>query len=248
MAETDVVAQSVVTAESEADNHIAASDGNQQGESDWTKDFDEGLRKKVEKFKTPKDLATGYTELEAYQSKSFQDMTPDQQEKYLKRLGLPEKPEEYELSAITLPEGHSRPVTAASEFKAIMKELKLTKDQGKRLDDWMMKRAADSIIAQRTAVKKRADENESALRTSWAASYEANNANVEKLIKFGGDKFVQVMNNGPGKDAVIREGLYAISKLIAEETFEKGRVEERNKTSIPSGFVFDVSKSPELLQ
>lgn len=242
MAEQDVVAD-IVTGS--ADNHKEPTDDNPQGASDWAKGFDEGLQKKVEKFKSPKDLATGYAELEAYSSKSFQDMTPDQQEKYLKRLGLPEKPEEYELSAIVLPEGRTRPDTAKAEFRNIMKTLKLTKDQGKGLDEWMMKRAADTIVAQRAAFKKQAEEQESALRTSWAAAFDSNTANVEKLISFGGDEFVKRMNEGPGKDPTIRKGLYAISKLIADETFVAGRV-ERAKTGQTDGLVFDASKSPEL--
>jgi len=244
MAETDVVTSAVVAGLPE--NRAAVTDDNQPGASDWAKDFDEGLRKKVDKFKSPKDLATGYVELETYSSKTLQDMTPDQKEKFLKRLGLPEKPEEYELSNVTLPEGNTRPASAAAEFKAMMKTLNLTKDQGKGLDEWLMKRASDSIIAGRAAAKKQGEDNESALRASWGASFDANNTAVDRVIRLGGDKFVQRMNDGLGKDPVLREGFYAISKLMADETFVAGRA-DRTKAGSPPGFVFDVEKSPELM-
>jgi len=245
MAETDLIAAAVTGA---ADNHEGDTKDNQQGASDWTKDFDEGLRKRVEKFKTPADIAKGYVELETYSSKSLQDMTDSEKEKFFKRLGLPESPEGYELSGVVLPEGIPQNPDADKAFKDLAKSLRLTKDQAKGGHEWLMKRASDAIIAQRQAVRKQGDDAESTLRTSWGVSFDANSQAVEKVIRLGGDKFVQSMNNGPGKDPVIREGLYAISKLMADETLVSGRVPERKKEekAIPDGFVFDPSLSPEL--
>jgi hypothetical protein len=245
MAEKDVVTDAVVAAK--AGNPAVVTDDNPQGASDWTKDFDDDLKKKVERFKGgPKELAKAYVELETYQSKAFQDMTPDQQEKYLKRLGLPESAEEYELSSIVLPDKHERPATAAAEFRTLMKSLNLTKDQGKRLDEWMMKRAADNITAASAAAKRQAEEREAALRTSWGAAYDGNGANVEKLIRLGGDQFVQAMNAGPVKEPAIREGLYAISKLFADDTLVSGKVDRKSKETRPD-LLFDPSMAPELL-
>jgi hypothetical protein len=246
MAETDPAVAAVT---GDADNHKGEAKDNQQGASDWAKDFDEGIRKRIEKFKTPADLAKGYVELETYSSKGLQDMTDSEKEKFFKRLGLPESPEGYELSGVTLPEGIPQNPDADKAFKELAKSLRLTKDQAKGGHEWLMKRAATAIIAQRAASKKQAEDAENSLRTSWATAYDANQAAVEKVIRLGGDKFVQFMNNGPGKDPTVREGLLAISKMFADETLVSGKPPGKQKTegTVPQGFVFDPSKSPELV-
>jgi hypothetical protein len=243
MAEVDVVAAAVTGA---ADNHDTTADDNHNGSSDWAKGLDDGLKKKVEKFKTPSDLAKGYVELEAYSSKAFQDMTDSEKEKYFKRLGLPESPEAYELSGVVLPEGINQDPKADAEFKTVAHALKFTKEQTKSAHEWLMKRAANSIIAQRAAAKKQAEDRESALRTSWGVSFDANDAAAKKAIALGGDAFVQFFNSGPGKDPVIREGFLAISKLMADETLVSGKPPRRETATVRPGMVADFSKSPEL--
>ena len=244
MAEVDPAA-AIVTEGKTDDNHGAKAEGNQQGASDWAKDFDEGLRKRVEKFKTPADLAKSYVELETYSSKSFQDMTPEQKEKYIKRLGLPESPDGYELSTVSLPQGIERSPRADAEFKKLVHDMKLTKEQAKGIHEYSMRKFSESVIAAREAEKRQSEEKENALRTAWGAALEANNQSVEKLIRLGGDEFVQAMNSGPGKEPSIRKGLFEISKLLANETLVSGRVEQPKSQARP-GFVVDFSKSPEL--
>lgn len=221
---------------------VAGNDNGKEGElynqeGPWFKDLDEGLRKRVEKFKTPADLAKGYVEVETDRSRIIESQ----------RVALPDSPEGYELSTATLPDGIPHSKEGDAEFKATVHSLKLTKDQAKGLHEWATKRAATSIIAQREAARKRTEDDESSLRSVWGTSFDGNQTAVEKVIQLGGDKFVERMNNGPGKDPIIRAGLYAISKLFADETMVSGRVEQRKDQAEPRpGFVFDTSKSPEL--
>ena len=112
-----------------------------------------------------------------------------------------------------------------------------------------MKRAANGISAQRAAMKRQTEEREAALRAAWGTSHDANQAAVDKVLALGGEEFVKYMNSGPGKEAVVRQGLYAISKQFADETLVSGRVKVgAAKTENRPGFVFDTSKSPELAQ
>jgi len=232
MAETDVATGLVA---GKTDNDKKDDQHNQDGS--WVDGFDDGLRKRVEKFKTPADLAKAYVEIETDRSRIIETQ----------RVGLPDSPEGYELSTMALPEGLDRSKEADAEFKAFVHSLKLTKDQAKGLHEWAMKRAAGGVIAQREAMHKQAEQDESSLRTVWGQSFDGNQAAVEKVIKFGGDKFVERMNAGPSKDPIIRAGLYAISKLFADETLVSGRVEPREKKPEDRpGFVFPTSKSPEL--
>ena len=232
MAETDVAAGFVA---GKTDND--KNDGQHNQDGSWVDGFDDGLRKRVEKFKTPADLAKAYVEVETDRSRIIE----------AQRVDLPDSPEGYELSTVAFPEGLDRSKEADAEFKAFVHSVKLTKDQAKGLHEWAMKRATGGIIAAREATRKQTEQDESFLRTAWGQSFDGNQAAVEKVIQYGGDKFVERMNSGPGKDPIIRAGLYAISKLFADETLVSGRVEPRKeKAESREGFVFDTSKSPEL--
>lgn len=244
MAETDP-AVAIVTG-GDIDNPKDSAKDNQSGSSDWAKDFDEGLKKKVEKFKSPADLAKGYAELEVYSSKTLQDMTDSEKDRFFKRLALPEKPEDYELSTVKLPDGIPSSEEGDKAFKELAKTLRLTKEQAKAGHEWLMTRASTSITAQRSASKKLAEERESALRTAWGTSHDANQAAVEKVLALGGEEFVKFMNSGPGKDPAVRQGLYQISKQFADETLVSGKVKTGTQPVQRPGMVVDFSKSPEL--
>ena len=241
MAEKDVVAEGIVA---DKGNDKAATDGNPQGNADWAKGLDEGIQKKLERFKgDPQALAKSYVELETYASKSFQDMSEPEKEKYLKRLGLPEKPEEYELSAVEMPKELARSATADADFKAFVHSARLTKGQAKQLHEWASKRALDTYNTHMSGVKKQTEEREGALRTEWGTAYQANLDTTDKLLELGGKEFAQRMKNG---DAVVRKGFYELSKHFNDETLVSGRVDRPQPSGPPSGFVFDPGKSPEL--
>ena len=245
MAEVDPAA-AIVTG-GDADNHEDANKDNQQGSSDWTKGFDEGLKKRLEKFKTPSDLAKSYVELETLQSKAFQDITDSEKEKYIKRLGLPESPEGYELSKVTLPDGLQQPKEADAEFKAFVHSLKLTKDQAKGLHEWAMTRATKGYSQAKATQEQSLKAAEESLKTAWGAAFDANMAATNRVIQLGGDEFVAEMNSGPGKSAKIRLGLLAISKQFADETLVSGRADRKTAQGQDRpGMVFPTSKSPEL--
>jgi hypothetical protein len=245
--ETDLVASGLAAS---GDNQNSSDGGNQSGVNEWAKGLDPALAKRVEKFKTPADLVKAYAEIESTAFKSFQDMTPQEQEKFLKRLGLPESPEGYELSTVTLPEAlASGKQSYDAEYRSLAKEMNLTKAQGKKLHEWLMSKAVSGYSAQQSAVQRSLEEGTNSLRQSWGASYDGNNSVVDKVIRLGGDKFVERMNAGAGKDPVIRAGLLEIAKKfqIQEDTLVEGRVDRPAPASESrSGFLFDPSKVPEL--
>lgn len=227
--------------------------GGAAGEVDWRQEVPEDIRPTIAKYAKPSDLAKGYSELVKKLGSTVQipgsSSTEEERAAFYKRLGLPESPEGYELSDIVLPDGLQRTQEGDAEFKKFVHSLKLTKEQTKGLHEWWMKRASEAVVAQRDAAKRRADEQDAAIKSAWGSGYEANRAAVSKVIQLGGDKFVEKMNSGPGKDPDILLGLLAISKQFADETLVAGRVERpKGKGTVPAGFVFDPTLSPELTQ
>lgn len=245
---TDPVAEGIVAGSpgnaepSGGENQSGGSNG-----SDWRNGFDDDLKKRTERFKTPSDMAKSYVEMEKMSSKSVQDMSPEEIDKLYKRLGRPEKPDEYELSNVAMPEGVARQDGADDGLKKFAHSIGMTKAQLKQLHEWSMKRAGDSIIAARQSAAKDRDRKETDLRTNWSADYDNNNAKVNALVaRFGGDEAVAYMNNGPGKDPELRKFLFNIAKTMSDETFVGGSVTPMNRVAGDGNMVVDFGKSPEI--
>lgn len=219
------------------------------GSDAWKNDFPAELKPRLEKFKTAQELAKGYVELENFSSKAVQDMDQSERERFMKRLGRPESPDGLELGKVTLPEGLPRAPEADKELQQVVWEMQALplKQQAKKLHEWAAAKATAGFLASKQAQERQASEAETALRQAWGLGYEANNVSVDRLLKLGGEEFAQFMSAGPGKNPVIRKGLYAISKFFADDTLITGKAPPPKAESTGSpGMVVDFSKSPEL--
>ena len=244
-------------AENDQSASLAAGDGNGQGaqsdnhggSSDWVNGLDDGLKGvvKAKGWKQPGDAIKSYSELEKFASKSVQDMTPGEKDKFFKRLGLPESSEEYELSSVVMPEGFTRDADADKAFKELAHKLKLTKAQAKELHEYASKTGAGAVISARQSIAKKREEAESKLRGEWGADFDGNLRGAQEVIrKFGDDATVQYMNEGPGNEPRMLRFLLKIKKAMADDTLESGRVPSDFDRSGGAGMVVDFSKSPEL--
>jgi len=253
MPEADLVAGAIATGASPENGDGGTKENQSEGKvtesaSDWRNEVAVDLRPKLERFKTPADLAKSYIELERMSSKAVQDMSAEERDRLYKRLGRPEKPGDYELANLALPTGIPRDPKADEELKAFAHEQGFTKAQLKALHEWSMKRAIDGIVASRQAEQKQVDEFDDALRKEWGASKDENEAKVNSLIqKFGGDVAVKFFNGGPGKNPVMKKFLFDIAKTMSDETFIGGSVAPMNRVAGGDNMVVDFSKSPELL-
>jgi len=237
------------------DKSLVAGDGNDKGSSaenhqsssDWLNDLDADLKPRLEKFRTPKDLAKSYVELEKYSSKAVQDMTPAEKDKFFKRLGLPESSEDYELSSVVMPKELPSSKEADAAFKELALKLKLTKAQAKELHEYASKNGANAFIAAKQANAKKKEEAETSLRGEWGTDFDGNLRGAQEVVrKFGDDDIVQYMNEGPGNEPRMLKFLLKIKKAISDDTLEQGRVPLFDRKAANQGFVFDPSKSPEL--
>lgn len=256
MTDADAVAKAVVTGVTPPDNPAPATqhnqtDGKAAAATDAWGTVDEPLRKVIEAkgWKAPVDALKSYIALEQYASKPVQDMNPEEREKFHKRLGRPESPDGYELTTSVIPpEGFpQRPKEADKEFRELMHKVHTLplKDQPKALLEWSMTKAVQGFAAQKQAEAKALEQNESDLRKAWGLEYEANRAISDRAAKLGDDDFVQWLNKGPGKLAVVRKYLLAVGKSISDEGFVGGDRVAREANARP-GMVVDFSKTPEL--
>ena len=214
-------------------------------QEDWKTELPDDLKKPMERFKTPSDVAKSYRELERLLGKSVQDMTPEEREKFYKRLGRPESPGGYELDAVILPKGIERNPEADETFKRVAYELNLSKEQAKKLHKWAAESANDMLGEAIRVQAKKKEEAVSALRKEWGADYDANLAGVHTLMRnFADTDVIQYLNSGPGNEPAMLKFLQRIRETMSEDTLEAGRLVPKQEEREPG--MFDFSKVPEV--
>lgn len=212
--------------------------------ADWAMDLPEDIKKQLAgRFKSPADLAKSYTALEHSLGKNIQDMTSEEREKLVKRLGRPESPDAYELSNVTMPEGMTRDPEFDKGFKELVFKVQAMplKEQAKYYHEYFLQDSAKKYAGMRANIAKVFDASETELRKSWGLDFDTNMALSQKVAKIGGDEMVQWLNSGPGKLAVLRKWMFAIGKLMSDDTLESGSLVPRESSGKP-GLVFDAGK------
>lgn len=163
--------------------------------ADWPDDWraklagdDEKLSKRLDRFKSPKDILTAYRALEQkmssgeVRSKLPDDATEEQIAAYRKENGVPEKAEGY-LDA--LPDG----LVVGEEDKALVSSF-LETAHGKNVSpdvvndmlSWYYGQQDEAAAAQTEADKKFAADAEDQLRAEWGGEYRANINSVKSFL------------------------------------------------------------------
>ena len=255
MAEGDQVA-SLATGGDSTSQEGAAHD-NQQTPAEvvpWVKElegFDEQTRSKLSRFKTSKDVAKSYLELEKRLGASVvipgKDASQSEKDEFAKRLGRPESPDGYELEPIYLPDGVSKKGDSEEAFKKMAYELGLTKDQGRKLYKYAATQAFDGVASLRKAQDQKRMEAAASLKKEWGAEYDANLAKVQKINKlFGDDSWVQYLNEGAGNEPRLIKVLVKIAKQFSEDTLETGRLQTRTPEKREPGLLDYGNLRPEI--
>jgi hypothetical protein len=220
----------------------------------WVKElegFDEQTRSKLSRFKSSKDVAKSYLELEKRLGASVvipgKDASQSEKDDFAKRLGRPESPDGYELDQVYLPEGVSRQKDGEEAFKRMAFELGLTKEQGGKLYKYANTQAFEGVAALRKAQDQKRREAAEGLKKEWGAEYDANLAKVQKINKlFGDDNWVQYLNEGAGNEPRLIKVLVKIAKQFSEDTLESGRLPSRTPEKKEPGLLDYGNLRPEI--
>lgn len=159
---------------------------------DWRQKLageDEKALKRLERFKSPKDVFTAYRALEAKMSSGEvksslpDDASEEEIAAYRKDHGIPETPDGY-LEA--LPSG----VVVGDDDREMMNSF-LEKVHAKNASpefvseaiDWYYQTQEESIAAQAEADKQRRQEAEEELRAEWGAEYRSNINSIKAFLE-----------------------------------------------------------------
>lgn len=257
MAEADATEGSLV-APAEGDNNQPAqeqnppqAEGKAQPQESWANSLPDELKPKMQRFKTVQDLAKSYVELERFSGKAVQDMTPEEQQRFFKRVGRPDKPDEYELSPVALPQGVKRDPKGDDPYRQIAFELGLTKAQAKGIHEWATKGSLEAVAEARRIIAKRREEAVDTLRKDWGTDFDANVKAVQSLVaNVGGKDVAQLLNSKLedgsvlGDNPVMLRFLKRIKGSMTEDTLVAGTVPGSAPAVEPGGF--DWSRVPSV--
>jgi len=209
---------------------------------------DADLVKSLSKFeKGIPDLARSYAELEKKQSQviSIPNETATEEEKarYRKAIGVPEKPEDYKLEKVELPEGITTDEEMQKAFLQIAHTTELNDKQVNAINQWYMKAIGGQILAAQKVVKTTQAEAETALRQKLGADYDAAHTYMERGFKHYATPRVAALfaKTGIGNEPEVIEMFSKIGKSISEHEFvdasrgehvETGKVGERSDEEI----------------
>jgi len=186
---------------------------------------DADLVKLLSKFeKGIPDLTRSYAELEKKLGQSFtipnDGATPEELATFRKAIGTPEKPEDYKLEKVELPNNVEMDGEWEKELRALAHKLNLSQGQLESLHEWYFK----NLAAEMQVVKTTVDEAEKALRKQMGAGYNEARAHMKRAT----DKFLTpeadmlFARSGLGNHPEILKMFLDIGKAMGEHFFAEG--------------------------
>lgn len=204
---------------------------------------DADLIKSLSKFeKGIPDIVGSYAELEKKQSQvvSIPNETATEEDKarYRTAIGVPEKPEDYKLEKVELPEGLTTDEEMQKAFLQVVHVAGLNDGQVNAIHQWYMKTIGEQIVAAQKVVKTTAAEAQAALRKDLGADYDAAQTYMERGFAQFGSLPVKVLfdKTGISNDPEVIKMFVKIGKAMSEHGFveprgehpETGKVGERS--------------------
>ena len=202
----------------------AASAGASAATASWRDALPPELRDapSLTKFNDPAALAKSYVEAEALIGRKGiippkADDPPEVVAKFREALGVPEKPEGYDLAA---PEGVPPAVwhdDTAKAFRAQAHALGLTPEQAKGLAGWYAKDVAEQFQRVAEGIEPDGRKMEEVLREEWGAQHDRKIALAQNAMRaYGDEAAISALEAKIGGAAVVRM-MARIGEALAED-------------------------------
>lgn len=238
----------------------AGSQSEEAGEQneDWVAelDLDDATRQSIRKttYKSPADLAKGYIALQAKLGKTVQipgdDATEEQRREFLKKLGMPDDPEGYELPKPELPAGVTYDEAFASDFRAAALKGGLSKTQARELFSWYNQYTIDRVQKATEQSKTAMAKTIEVMQSEWGDNYDAEyNLTMRAVDKFGGQDLKDSYNaTGRGNDPAEIRAWNKVAHAVGEDSLvggeEPGGAAEREPGVLDYPSMKDVKPLP----
>jgi len=192
------------------DGAVAAAGAAGSGGEEFLTYFPEELRseKTLTKFKgKDKDevlgkLAKSYVHLEKWQVPG-DDAKPEDRAAFHRRLGIPEKVEEYAAGVKPeVPEGVPWNPEIQTQFAAMAHAEGLTASQATKVLNFYLSRAGQGVDMQKTASANDLKKSQEGLKSRWGANYQRNTGLVHRVVEeYAKPEFSEML------DSVVVDGM-----------------------------------------
>lgn len=197
---------------------------------DWLLQQDEELQNDtiLQPFKSFKEVAKSLSETKRWADGRVklpdENTPPEEVNKFYSRLGVPEKPEEYQFSKVELPEGTAIDLSLLDAFKPVFHEAKLTRAQADKIQATYLKTVGEQQIKLVQEYQAEVAQKIEVLKNRWGDSYDAKLNQAIRFFNAAAPVSVRayVEKNGLGNDADFIEWMYDQSVKTGEDTFRPG--------------------------
>lgn len=198
----------------------------------------------ITKFKSADDLGKSYVELQKSLGKDkvvlpTEKSTPEEWKAFYRKIGAPEKAEEYDVSDEDMPEQFRLDATAKEEFRQKMHEAGLPKKHFEAAWKYYKESTLRRINQEAESIKNMRGTAETELRKEWGAAYEAKVDGAQKVI----NKFFEGKNIRPEFKVLANDiGFIKAMADIAEGMSEDMFAGKQRATLTPSEAQQELSK------
>jgi hypothetical protein len=191
----------------------------------WFDEFDPDLKSNpsITKFKSPAEIAKSYVELQKALGKDkvvlpTDKSTPEEWRAFYKKLGAPDKDDEYDVSDEELPEQARTDGAVKEAFRKAMHGQGLTKKQFEGAWKFYKESTLNRINQHAESLKSMRGGTEAELRQEWGAAYEPKVAGAQKVIDtFFKDKGIRPEFSVLANDKGFIKAMADIAEKIGED-------------------------------
>jgi hypothetical protein len=180
------------------------------------------------RFKSISELGKAYREAEGKLGSAVvvpkEGASAEEWDAFYRKVGRPEKPDDYTLDKPQLPEGVSYSPEFEAEFRAQAHKAGLTADQAKALYGWYNTTVLSQYQTLKQAQAAAYATTKAELKSEWGAEAEANFAHMRRaMTTFGSPELVKMLNStGLANNKDLVKAFARIGRAIADDTIVDG--------------------------
>jgi hypothetical protein len=149
--------------------------------------------------------------------------TPEELNEFFKKLGRPDKPEDYKIAKPTdLPEGFPFQEKLVQDFTKTAHELGMTSKQAMGLYKWFMGAEVDAFTGMQKDAETQTIEAEKALRKEFGKAYDERLAGANMVLeKYAPEGLVDLLTStGLGRNPLMVKFLASVANEFSEDTLK----------------------------
>lgn len=203
----------------------------ESGAPTWHEQLPESLRgdETLSQFSKIGELGEAYKSLSGKLENAIvppgEDATEEEVAAYRKAIGIPDKPDEYELPEIKTGDGVEVKSDVEDWFRKAAYEAGLSQDQAVKFRELWAQQSTQTATATKEELQKQAVEAENTLRKEFGDRYDENIALAKRVVSSAGEDFQKKLNlSGLSSDPAMIRMVVHYARATGNDTMPGGGV------------------------